>query len=193
VQVALGGDPAWSDQVHGNAVWGQFAGPRSRLPQLRAFGRYIIGEHGIAELEHFAPDLNDSAETAALHAGDHFLQDEQRRFYEKLQLVQIPFPGLLFNGQKRLRTGSIHDRDVDVLIRLVDGLDHFCDIRFLAHIRVEGSRFPALLLDLRADLLGTIALGKIIDGNLGAPGAKFQRNRCAQTPRSARNQSRSAL
>src|SRR5277367_4718658 len=181
MEVALGWDPAWRDQVHGNAVWGQFAGPGSRLAQLRAFGCYIIGEHGIADLKYFAADLNDSAKAAALHAGHHLLEDEERRFYKKLQLVQVSFPGLLFNGQKRLRTGRIHDRDVNVLIRLVDGLDHFQDIRFLADIRIEGSRFPALLLDLRADLLGTITLGKIINGNFGAPGAKFQGNRRAQT------------
>ena len=79
-----------------------------------------------------------------------------------------------------------------MLIGLVDRLDHFHDICFLAHIRVEGGRFPALLLDLRADLLGAITLGEIINGNPGASGAKFQCNRCAQTPRSARNQGRSA-
>jgi len=90
-------------------------------------------------------DLNDSAEAAALHAGHHLLKDEGAAILQKTPAG----PGI--------------------------GMDHFQDIRFLADIRIEGSRFPALLLDLRADLLGTITLGKIINGNFGAPGAKFQR------------------
>ena len=53
-------------------------------------------------------------------------------------------------------------------IGLVDGLDHFDDVGFLADIGIIGSRFPALLFDLFAQLLGAIALGKVIDGDFCA-------------------------
>ena len=101
-------------------------------------------------LEYFASDLYDSSEAAAFHAGDDLLQNKQRRLHKKLQLVEVSFPGLLFDGQEGLRTGGIDHGDIDLLISLIDCLDHLRDIRFQAHIGVVGSGFPALLLDLCA-------------------------------------------
>ncbi len=54
-------------------------GPSSRAqdrvwPNWATFGGYIIGKHGIAQLEDFAPDLDDPAEASALHSGDDLLQ-----------------------------------------------------------------------------------------------------------------------
>ena len=67
---------------------------------------------------------------------------KQRRLHKKFQLVQVSFPRLLFDGQEGLRAGGIDHRDIDVLISLIDCLDHFRDIRFLAHIGIKGSRLP---------------------------------------------------
>ena len=52
---------------------------------------------------------------AALHAGDDLAQDQQGGFHEEIQLVEVSLPGLLFDGQEGLRTGGVHDRDIDVL------------------------------------------------------------------------------
>ena len=110
-----------------------------------------------------------------------WLQDQQGRLHKKFQLVQVSLPGLLFDGQEGLRTGGVHHRDIDVVIGLVDCLDHFDDVRFLAHIGIIGSRFPALFLDLFAQLLGAIALGEVIDSNLCASCGQFQSNRRTQS------------
>ncbi len=149
-QMAFGRNPAWSDQVDRDAVWTKFAGPGPRLTQLCGFGRDIVGEHRVAEFEHFAPDLNDSSEAAAFHAGYDLLQNKQRRLHKKFQLVQVSLPRLFFDGQERLRTGGIDHGNIDLLIAFVDCADHLRNIRFQAHIGIEGSSFPALLLDLCA-------------------------------------------
>ncbi len=78
-----------------------------------------------------------------------------------------------------MRTGGVDDRDIDVVIVLIDGPDHFCDVRFLTHIGIIGSRFPALLLDAFAQLLGAVSLGKVIDSYLCASCGEFQGNCCA--------------
>jgi hypothetical protein len=147
----------------------------------------------LPSLEDFASDLYDPSVASALHAGDDPLQDQQRRLHKKFQLVQVSFPGLLFDGQEGLRTGGIDHRDIDVLIGLIDCADHALDIRFQAHIGIEGSGFPALLLDLFAQLLGAVSLGEVIDRNLCASCGQFQSNCRAQPARGAGNQRSSSL
>ena len=107
-----------------------------------------------------------------LHAGEDRLQEQQRRFDEELELVQVELPGLVFNGVLRLGAGGVGDEDVDVAEMAGDRGDERGNLLLVANVGGKVVGVAARVADLLADLLGFGRRGEVVHGDVDAIAAK---------------------
>src|SRR5579872_3292382 len=150
------GNPAWGDQVDGDSPWAEFAGPGAREAKLRALGGDITGEGGVADLEDFRSDLNDSAELSRLHASKNAFGEQERALYKEFKLIETYTPIHFLNGQHGLRTGGVDHQDVDRTETFGDSADQPLDLSFVADICAERLSYSAGFLDLIDELVRLI-------------------------------------
>ena len=146
------------------------SGPSSRaqergLAELGGLGGDIVGEARVAELDDFAADLDDAAEAAQTHAGEDGLGEEERGLDEKLELVEVGLPGLVFDGEHGLVAGGVEDEDLDGTEGGFDVLDEACDGCWVADVGAEGLGGEAASAELVCELCGAIGIGEEVDGD----------------------------
>ena len=179
------GDPAGRDQVHSNAVWPQFASPGASLTELRGFGSHIGRKAWIAQLYDFAANLDDSPETTLTHTRQDGLQQQQGRFDEKLQLLQVRIPGLILNGQHGLISGGIYDQHLYGPEREFNLADEALHSIFVAHISTKCLGDETSPLQLAAKLLGPRPTREVVHGNAVTCLSEARRHRGSQPARSS--------
>jgi hypothetical protein len=163
--VPFGGYPSRGDEIHGDVVRAELASPGAGLAELSGFSSYVISKSWIAELDDFAADLDDAAETTGAHSGKHGLGEEKGRFDEELELIEVRLPGLFFDGQHGLVAGGVEDKNFDGTEGGLDLVDKPGDSGRVANVSPERLGSEAASVELVTELVGAVPIGKEVDGD----------------------------
>ena len=164
IRVALDGDEARSDRVHGDSQVGELSGPAARETDLGALRCGVGGRSRRRPVGDLGVDLHDAPEPSLAHCGERSPPEQDRALDEELELRDVVRPRHIVQRSFRLRAGRVQHQHLDRAEPLGDRR-HECDhLPLVGDVSREGLRDPSPLANGTDDCERLLPAVPVVDG-----------------------------